>query len=304
MQALKGSRSQSDTGQWLRGLVDEALDNGNQLFDQSVPENDLELMVKWMGKLFDEFELYALEFNRNAAGTDLIVTCSPVNLENTTPENDVFEAHVSTRFWALAFDASSKKVDVYLMPATLLLAFTTNRIEETEYKPFITIQATRHVDRYFWTIDQQLITFEMLAKLARELFGDLIKVASGNMKETEVYGTTGDDASSGIAAAAAATDSVDRTYEPDATTASFEAATGTDLLKPHYGDSSLTAQFWLSCENITNAIAREIEHVKAAEQKSGDLSAIVNCKKTLIELESFRLAAHDAINKLRTIADR
>jgi len=73
----------SDTGRWLRTLVDSAIDPAAVSSEEShrIEENDLQLMIRWVGRLFDEFELYTLEFNRNTAGTDLIISTSAPNLE-------------------------------------------------------------------------------------------------------------------------------------------------------------------------------------------------------------------------------
>jgi hypothetical protein len=144
----------------------------------------------------------------------LIVATSPLTLENLSATNDHFEGHLSTRHWALAFDASTRKLDVYLIPAELVLAFTTSRIDETEYKPFITFVPRRHRDEYYWSVEQRTITFDMLPKLAKELFGDLIKVASGNVSEEEFFRSAPNEAAE-IAKHDAEIAATDRSYESD-----------------------------------------------------------------------------------------
>ncbi|MBS1956331.1 MAG: hypothetical protein JST89_19245 [Cyanobacteria bacterium SZAS-4] len=218
---IKQRGDDSETGNWLSSLVNDALEiaaHGDA--EEPVNDEDVDLMVRWVAQIFNEFELYKIEFNKKASGSDLIVNASALNLGNLSPSNDRFEGHLSTRFWSLAFDASTRKLDVYLIPADLVLAFTTNRIDETEYTPFITFTPRRQMGEYFWSVNQQRITFDMLPKLAKELFGDLIKVASGNVTEEEFFNNASHET-----AVQEIAPPTDRSYESDpASAAVFESA--------------------------------------------------------------------------------
>ena len=311
---IKNRGDDSETGSWLSSLVNDALEiaaHGDA--EQPIVDEDVNVMVRWVAQIFNEFELYKIEFNKKAAGSDLIVAASPLNLENLSASNDRFEGHLSTRYWSMAFDASTRKLDVYLIPAQLVLAFTTSRIDETEYKPFITFKPRRQGGEYYWSVDQQLITFDMLPKLAKELFGDLIKVASGNVTEEEFF----ENAPNEAAAAAqheAATPPIDRSYESDPTSAAvFEPANGgnasvrEDLVssaKPQAKrDTALSEDFLAMCIRFSDSVDREMQGViEFARANPEDVELLKNCKTILTELDALRVATTQSSEKLRSLS--
>ncbi|MBI2812415.1 MAG: hypothetical protein HYX67_16540 [Candidatus Melainabacteria bacterium] len=314
---IKNRGDDSETGSWLSSLVSDALEiaaHGDA--EQPVTDADVDVMVRWVAQIFNEFELYKIEFNKKAAGSDLIVAASPLNLENLSASNDHFEGHLSTRYWSLAFDASTRRLDVYLIPAELVLAFTTSRIDETEYKPFITFTPRRQAGEYYWSVDQQLITFDMLPKLAKELFGDLIKVASGNVTEDEFFRNAQNESA---AAAPHAADSAptDRSYEVEAPSASvFESAAGgrAPLHAPVDADSAgpatsqaprttaLTEEFFQLCNRFSDSIDREMKAViEFARMNPEDVELLKNCKQILIEMDALRVSTTQSSDKLRKL---
>jgi len=319
---LKPRADDSETGRWLTNLVTDALEiaaHGDA--EQPVTAEDVNVMVKWVAQLFDQFELYKIAFNQKAAGSDLIVGASPLNLENFSAANDHFEAHLSTRHWSLAFDASTRKLDVYLIPAKLLLAFTTSRMDETEYKPFITFTARRHSDEYYWLVDKQLITFDMLPELAKELFGDLIKVASGNITEEAFFRNAPNETGS-TAKSAASTPPIDRSFEVETLRASgFESESGgTAMLKDNFAgraqssehqprnaehqprNAALTEEFFALCNSFAGSIDSEMHAViEFARLNSEDVELLKNCKQILIEMDALRVATTQTSEKLRAL---
>ena len=318
---IKQRGDDSETGNWLSSLVNDALEiaaHGDS--EQPVTDEDVDVMVRWVAAIFNEFELYKIEFNKKAAGTDLIVAASPLNLENLSASNDHFEAHLSTRHWSLVFDASTRKLDVYLIPAELVLAFTTNRIDETEYQPFITFAPRRHSGEYYWSVDKQLITFDMLPKLAKELFGDLIKVASGNVSEEEFF----KNAAAESAAAQSTAPPTDRSYESDpASAAVFESAAkpadgsigaaatgGSGALSdfagsaksPSQRETALTEEFFQLCNMFSSSIDNEMKAVmEFARTNPENIELLKSCKQILIEMDSLRVATVEAAKKMRAL---
>jgi hypothetical protein len=287
-------------------------------------------MVKWVAEIFNEFELYKLEFNKQASGSDLMVATSPLTLDNLSASNDHFEGHLSTRHWALAFDASTRKLDVYLIPSELVLAFTTSRIDETEYKPFITFTPRRHRDEYYWSVEQRTITFDMLPKLAKELFGDLIKVASGNVSEQEFFRSAPNEAAE-IAKHEAEIASTDRSFEsntvPDAGpenkvffsgefpsrdesaldpglvgAASGAGANGVNDTAKAKRDSAITDAFFSKCAEFTSYLDSEMKAViDFAKLEPENVELLQNCKQIITELDLLQVATVDSSERLRQI---
>ncbi len=274
---IKNRGDDSKTGTWLASLVTDALEiaaHGDA--DQPVTDQDLDVMVKWVAEIFNEFELYKIEFNMKAAGSDLLVVASPLNLESLSATNDHFEAHLSTRRWSLAFDASTRKLDLYMIPSELLLAFTTSRIEETEYQPFITFIPRRHRDEYFWSVQQRTITFDMLPKLAKELFSDLIRVASGNISEEEFFKNAPNEVAA-AASHAAEIDATDRSYE--AAPSGADSGSASIVLQQGQTDrgvASAAVNLFNSASSALNARPAESINSFASPNPSNAMSAETN----------------------------
>ncbi|MFN8554284.1 MAG: hypothetical protein U0103_22640 [Candidatus Obscuribacterales bacterium] len=333
---IKSRGDDSETGTWLASLVNDALEiaaHGDA--EQPVTDADLEVMVKWVAEIFNEFELYKIEFNKKAAGSDLIVDASPLNLDSLSATNDHFEAHLSTRYWSLAFDASTRKLDVYLIPAELLLAFTTNRIDESEYRPFLTFTPRRHRDQYHWSFEERTITFAMLPKLAKELFGDLIKVASGHISEDELVS----NASNGVAEAAlieAEVATTDRSYDVDRHDSIVPGPDGASVPNVRAGaqvrtegnegnggnagnagngcfeeqepasasirTKALKDSFFARCAEFSHGLESEMQAVIAyAKMQPNDVAMLQNCKQIITEIEKLRTTVVDVSGRLRRL---
>ena len=157
-------------------------------------------VLEWLEKMFDHFERYASRFNEKARGTDLIVNYSrplgadKVNNQDLRDSNgnapsidSVYEGHLSTRFWAMLFRGSLGKIEVFVIPAEVLLGFSTHQISESAYSPLLTIESDWQNGQLKWHIAQTVISIEQVPLLAKELFGDLVRVASGQMSESELF---------------------------------------------------------------------------------------------------------------------
>jgi hypothetical protein len=192
-----------------------------------------------------------------------------------------------------------------------VLEFTSNKIHDTDYKPFISFVPRRHRDEYYWMVDNQLISFEMLPKLAKELFGDLISVASGNISEQEFFDNSpgGADAAAQVEAVIAATD---RSFELEIPGGSSKSG-GTDLPKFADAESSPTNslakrdsaagnEIFALCDHFSTALNREMQSViDYASTQPDNVELLLKCKQVLIELEALRAMTVQTTEKLRTI---
>ncbi len=208
------TRRGAETADWLNNLETQAalrrdisasqsnipaippslsLENG---YSEANEQAMLSTAVKGLDIIFNEFEKYASQFNLTAEGTDFIVSCThPIKRTHSSDhiyaEADetglCYAGHLSTRFWALVVRGSASRVEVFIIPAELLLGFSVESTDESGYKPLLVIEAEWREGKLVWHMDQTIITLAVLPNLAKELFGDLIRVATGQMTESELF---------------------------------------------------------------------------------------------------------------------
>lgn len=196
------TKRKSGTSQWLSALekqISIPSENGAVGTDHKTSNDPSEQKTmigeafKWLDRLFVEFELYATEFNLNAKGTSLIVSCTrPIKMNETASGNSPeaesisYAGHIATQFWALVVRGCAAKVEVFIIPAEFLLGFSVNTLKDTGHEPILVLEPTWQQDDIVWLINGNRITDNQISALAKELFGDLIKVASGHSDETVI----------------------------------------------------------------------------------------------------------------------
>jgi len=194
----------------------------------------------------------------------------------------------------MAFAATSDAVDVYMMPAELLLAFTTNRMDE-RYNPFIRFQANRQFNKYCWMIGDQAVSWEMLPQLAKELFGDLVNVASGHMNEKELFDLPPEEPMP--------LEPVIATVDTGAVFAQTEPtrpAPGPAL----YSSSLLSHDFLLSCQSFAVVLDAQLQALAASKTASvNDLSTTINCRQLTTDLTALKMQLLATMAKLKSASD-
>jgi len=184
--------------QSFTGSQQELSSKNNELSPEDLKRHEL---IQCLDKLFDQFELYASRFNSTAQGTDLLVTCTRPNMdgqtsdqsnlysepEKTSPAEITYEGHLVTRFWAMLLRGSVGTINVFIIPAESLLGFSLHKIDESIYSPLLVIESEWSNNKLAWHIAGTNIAINQLPLLAKELFGDLIRVASGQMSESELF---------------------------------------------------------------------------------------------------------------------
>lgn len=191
-----------ETVEWLNDISDEILQNNPELAAQEVARVSEEPGVKsnelvtWVEKMFDYFEDMSADFNETAVGTKLTVAVQRpvfhyeegaygVYTEESTIA--VFKGHLATRTWGMLIQGHQDTIDIYIVPSDRLLKFTFGDIQNAGFKPFMTIQSVKTEEGLQWRIDGSKLRFEMLPMLCKELLGDLVRVASGTMDESELF---------------------------------------------------------------------------------------------------------------------
>jgi hypothetical protein len=159
-----------------------------------VPKGEL---VEWVGKLFNEFARQAAEFNASATGTKLVVTVrNPVFTYEAPRYGEyqaekkvgMFKGHLATQIWAMWIQGYDDKTDVYVIPAEMVLKFTLDDIRKSDLTPFMTIDSKPGASGREWSIEGTVIPADSIEPLATELLGDLVRIATGQMDEAELFG--------------------------------------------------------------------------------------------------------------------
>jgi hypothetical protein len=326
LQALKTTRK-AETAEWLQslGLGPEApaTDNNNALeadnahpnllssiinqtavADQPASENTMiGQAISWLDKMFVQFELYAAEFNLNVRGTNLVVSCTrPIRRTNETgglysEETDAslsYAGHIATQLWALVVRGSTSKVAVFIIPAELLLAFSVSSSTESGYDPLLELDSDWRNNEIIWHIQGHVITVDQIPFLAKELFGDLIKVASGQASEAEVIANPLPSVISGENPIITLTTANTQTISPN-----------NNILNPGTGSTSQVEILPPATVNIINNQTSlpkvkaavqlnssphfSLESIKAAEQTISlieqDISSLMESGKKALEVE-------------------
>ena len=151
--------------------------------------------VEWVNRLFGEFALQSASFNSSAQGTHLIINVHAPEFEIKKPapgeyspdkKMEVFKGHLATLQWAMLVQGNLSKIDIFVVPSDQILDFSVHDISSS-YTPYMTIDS-RDVDtKKEWHIGGSTITFDTIPLLAKELLGDLVRIATGNMDESELF---------------------------------------------------------------------------------------------------------------------
>lgn len=149
--------------------------------------------VAGVEKLFAEFQLQADEYNASAE-TQLKLTVNHPKFTFETPsfENPgskitIFKGHVVAQHWAMLVQGYQERIDVYVIAADEILNFTLNDIRKSGVSPFMSVESSMEGDRRVWNIAGTPISLETIPFLSKELLGDLIRVATGTMDESELF---------------------------------------------------------------------------------------------------------------------
>ena len=187
--ALREQR-RTDSYNWLSDLAREV----EPLATSSEPDtaDGAAYMFTFIERLFDDFDRYAADFNSRVGGTDLIVSTSrpshdpTIGADAIAPMSESYSGHISTRFWAMVFAVEQRRVDVYIIPAEVLLAFKAGTEKAGGYQPFMTLFGVSQPNHYYWQLGNKALYESGLPALAKELFKDLVQVACGKLSEDEL----------------------------------------------------------------------------------------------------------------------
>jgi hypothetical protein len=153
-------------------------------------------LADWVNKFFDEFATQAGQFNATAEGTGLMLSVSPPEFNYQAAQYGSYAAdkkvstikgHVASLHWALLFQGTTAKINIYILPSDELLTLVNRDAGEAGYAPFMTMESSEKGEDLEWYIGGTLVAEQSIPLLARELVGDLIRVSSGTMNESELF---------------------------------------------------------------------------------------------------------------------
>jgi hypothetical protein len=262
-------------------------------------------MLNWVNKLFAEFAVQAAAFNSSAQGTHLVVTVhapeiewQEAKLDEYTPEKKVsgFRGYLATLQWGMLIQGSASQIDVFIVPSEEILTFELHGLKQSGFTPFMTIDTSEIDTKGTWHIGGSAITFDTITLLAQELLGDLVRVATGSMNESELFAQPksglklGETVAQGYPAPAPTRSASGQVgYPSTAASAAPPSATATGVATL---DSSIERMVtWVAASQLLQAIDQDMPWLT---QLKADIDEAKN------RTDSARL--EDLITKLRTVS--
>jgi len=150
----------------------------------------------WVSSIFHEFERQGNIFNASAQGTNLVLSIHPPKYYEEVVSGGIygqdtkvrfFKGYVSATFWGMLLHGHHDKIDVYIVPSDAILQMTLSDINQSGFSPYVTIDSQVVNGEVEWHVEGATITYNAIPNLARELLADLIKVASGKVRNEDLF---------------------------------------------------------------------------------------------------------------------
>jgi len=197
--SMKKKFSGEQTSRWLNNL--DALPERLNPEGTIAPSKESVLPVNILtDRIFDEFQRYAFEFNKNPVGKDLMVQIERPTAPRATAaqssmkpgeEPVLANGHASTRYFALVLKIYKSRIRAFTIPGDHIVAFYGGH---GEFDPFMEIEAVQAPSGLVWKVKKDLVTPQSLPILAKKLFSALIRVANGEALFTDPLNARGHEA--------------------------------------------------------------------------------------------------------------
>jgi hypothetical protein len=290
-QDLSARRGQ-ETGKWLKGLAGEAPAAAESWVQaQANAADSFEEARVWIDALFQEFGSLTYGFNDKVVGTDLFVSCEKAQVVETRDEDIWYhpviksiQGRLATRFWCLYVKGNGEKISIYLFPNELTIGFKAGQLSDDDSPPFLVAEHKAVNGRNIWAIQGEEASLATLPALAKELFGDLIRMASGKMDKSELFAHHSDQIKLG--------ENVAVGYE-HASTAAAAGATGQVTI-----DIDET-QLHEACDVLDKVIEKELQRLyKATSNVSPGTPEADQLRREISAVTTFRNKIVDAFENL------
>jgi len=289
--ALKAKRGQ-ETGRWLNGLMPS--DAEKPMETQAASANAFDDVTMWINLLCKQFNELGYEFNKKAIGTNLYVSVEkPKLIERRNddvwyrPVDRKYMCRLTTRDWSLIVRGHDDKVSVYVVPADMIMAFENDNASETEFPAFMIIQRTTTGAGVGWKIGGELVPVETMPQLAKELFGDLIRLSSGVMNSSELHSTHGKPLSMG--------ENIAVGYSPQQLPVSAAVA---QVIAPSADGKPAEQTILKACDIVDEIIEQELKalYARAGQAKPGTDEADL-VRRRISATENFHTKILDAFKE-------
>lgn len=284
-------RRGQETGRWLKSLSTETpQDSATAEWQQAQNKaaDAFEAIRVWIEALFQEFSVLAYGFNEHAVGSDLFVSIERAQVFETRddsvwyrPVSKYYQGRLTTRYWSLTVKGDEKRIGVFLFPAEMTIGFKNGEYSDLDVPPLIVAEPCQIGGRNSFKIQGEEAAISMLGHLAKELFGDLIRVASGKMSETELFASHKDAPKLGENVAVG----YDSNAQP-ARTQEHHPAHDIDLEQISLSDA---------CDILDKVIDRELKRIYGEATKSlPGTEKAESARMQISSIEAFRMKVVDA----------
>lgn len=197
------SRSGTETTKWINNLTSENMEEIAQAeIEATVAQNALpaqfahpsisQTQVKWVDKLFDLFQQYEVEFNRAINDPELRIETERAVI---TPEliskmqgsdHHHYIGRLHTKLWSLAVIGNLSRISGYIIPSDHYIGFQNNVAAYTQFFEFVPVWD----GELKWSFEKGAVSNAQLPAVAKQIFGQLVRVARGEAESSERFGST------------------------------------------------------------------------------------------------------------------
>lgn len=168
----KSSKGPRDTNTLLARIPDGKA--SYQVGDRHKSVSIQEAMIILVDRMFDAFQNYGYDFNKDATGSELELNWIRPVLSKEPSGLSVFSGRLSTRRWTMVVKGTPQEILAFILPADKLIGFS---LSSTQFKPYLRMLPTSDGLDVRWKIDKIVIPPEVVPRLYQDLFAALIRNA-------------------------------------------------------------------------------------------------------------------------------
>ena len=172
----------AQTANWLQNMKEDLRISGGADGDGSVTS------VVILDKLFDEFQRYAFQFNRNEPNRDYIVSCKRPDPATQSAANGSYMGFLFNSRWAMLGIAQPERVTLSFVAPRFAYEHGLRTQSQDEFRgvaAFLEFDGERVKDQMSWRIGNYPIGGAQLSTIAKTVFARFIRVTRGECSGVE-----------------------------------------------------------------------------------------------------------------------